>query len=200
MKAIPRNSPCPCGSGEKYKACCAVKRTRSHWAVVASVALFGVAAVWVVASMVRNATDGPGAAPPGKVWSEQHGHWHDVAARPSRPAGAPAMEVAIAAGNTQIQAACHLGLADGPRSAAQRRHHAQAALDLTTAIEERLFARRLLGRSLAVEEPRDPEAGWRLIDEALEGARRAGRTLAPIPGSWGVDSSGGERTVPCATP
>ena len=26
-----RNAPCPCGSGEKYKRCCAVNRTQRQW-------------------------------------------------------------------------------------------------------------------------------------------------------------------------
>ena len=89
MKAIPRNRSCPCGSGMKYKACCAVKPTRSQWAIVASVALFGVAAVWVVAGVVRTAIDGPGEAPSGKVWSDDHGHWHDVASGKRPPGPAP---------------------------------------------------------------------------------------------------------------
>ena len=88
MKTTPRNSPCPCGSGKKYKACCAVKRTRSQWTMAVSLALFGLAAVWVVAGVVRKATDGSAAAPSGKVWSEEHNHWHDAlsAERPPGPA------------------------------------------------------------------------------------------------------------------
>ena len=27
---VPRNAPCPCGSGKKYKACCRI-RPRSFW-------------------------------------------------------------------------------------------------------------------------------------------------------------------------
>jgi len=32
----------------------------------------------------------PGEAPPGKVWSVEHGHWHDAPVAPTSPALAPA--------------------------------------------------------------------------------------------------------------
>jgi len=68
-----RNEPCPCGSGKKHKVCCADKRTSSQWLALASVVIFAGLAVWVVAGVFREGTS----APPGKVWSEEHGHWHD---------------------------------------------------------------------------------------------------------------------------
>jgi len=81
-----RNEPCPCGSGKKYKVCCANKRTSSQGLALASVAIFGALAVWVVAGVFRQGI----APPPGKVWSEEHGHWHDAAVpgleRPPGPA------------------------------------------------------------------------------------------------------------------
>jgi hypothetical protein len=74
---LERNDPCPCGSGWKYKQCCAVRRTPSQWAAIISVVAFGLVAVWVVGGVIRDAaTDG--LTPPGKVWSAEHGHWHDV--------------------------------------------------------------------------------------------------------------------------
>jgi hypothetical protein len=100
---IGRNDPCPCGSGKKFKACCAgrvdaagvaVRSGGTPWTaiVLAVVALAGVAAI-----ALRPATPGatgagaeplsggaqPGPAPAGKVWSAEHGHWHDA------PQGAP---------------------------------------------------------------------------------------------------------------
>jgi hypothetical protein len=72
-----RNAPCPCGSGLKYKSCCAGKGRpgRSRWAgVLVAVAMLG--GVLVTAISLLN-SDG-GDAPPGKVWSEEHGHWHDA--------------------------------------------------------------------------------------------------------------------------
>lgn len=136
---VGRNEPCPCGSGKKYKACCALKvervvsadvpaprRNAFSWQLGVFVVLFlGLGAVAAVqmtsakpaeekaaaAPLPRpmpmpkiefapengapgvlagaNAaapqpapqfTPGPqpaGPVPPGKVWSPEHGHWHD---------------------------------------------------------------------------------------------------------------------------
>lgn len=94
--AIGRNDPCPCGSGRKYKHCCANKSSRgASRGLLALIALIAViAAVGAIASFVgRNKTRAttpagavntqagrpqPGPAPPGKVWSPEHGHWHDA--------------------------------------------------------------------------------------------------------------------------
>jgi hypothetical protein len=113
-----RNEPCPCGSGKKYKTCCAGKRTPSQWVALLSVVAFGLLAVWVVAGVWQRASekgltpqptagrvwseehghwhDAPGTAgaprppgptPPGKSWSEAHGHWHDAASPGQQPPG-----------------------------------------------------------------------------------------------------------------
>jgi len=79
-KATQRNAPCPCGSGRKFKRCCA-GRLRQREARNAKVAWFAavalvLGALGVIVALVRS-TD-PGAAPPGKVWSAEHGHWHDA--------------------------------------------------------------------------------------------------------------------------
>ena len=112
-----RNQPCPCGSGKKYKVCCAVKRTSSHWAAMISAIAFAVVAVWALVGVFRGAADvelptpadqvwseehghyhdaprpgqerPPGPAPEGKVWSEEHGHWHDGTVVQGRPPGPP---------------------------------------------------------------------------------------------------------------
>jgi len=87
-----RNQPCPCGSGKKYKVCCAVKRTSSHWVAVGSAIAFGVVALWALAGVFREAGDVELPAPVDQVWSEEHGHYHDApqpgSARPSGPAPA----------------------------------------------------------------------------------------------------------------
>lgn len=102
-----RNDLCPCGSGKKMKAChpdgvARVSKNRNLLLIG-----LGVAAVVVVAAAMmredtsappranpsrpmtpptQNATNPisqgagtpqPGPAPPGKVWSPEHGHWHD---------------------------------------------------------------------------------------------------------------------------
>ena len=79
-----RNAPCPCGSGLKHKHCCAGKTAwyrRPAW-TAALVALFLVGSLVLVGVMITRPSDGtsgpPGPAPEGKVWSEEHGHWHDA--------------------------------------------------------------------------------------------------------------------------
>ncbi len=78
---IGRNDPCPCGSGAKYKQCCegkAAEKTafRTKWIAVVIGILVLLVAVGTVASFF--AYDQNNNAPPGKVWSPDHGHWHDV--------------------------------------------------------------------------------------------------------------------------
>ena len=110
-----RNEPCPCGSGSKYKRCCALKEaeTASRSGAVVLLALLvlvggGVvfAAVMVIKGQDERpeapdrTTEGvrrspsipvnsaalpgqptpqpPGPVPAGKVWSPEHGNWHDA--------------------------------------------------------------------------------------------------------------------------
>jgi len=73
---VTRNDSCPCGSGRKYKQCCEGKArglslgARALLALVIVVALVGV----VLAFTSRSDRT----APPGQVWSPEHGHYHDV--------------------------------------------------------------------------------------------------------------------------
>jgi len=74
-----RNEPCPCGSGEKYKRCCAEKQKDSSLLVMAG----GIGLVAVVLGalglVMMDAADPPERQPPpGKVWNDEHGHYHDV--------------------------------------------------------------------------------------------------------------------------
>ena len=77
MAAIGRNQPCPCGSGLKYKKCHALKQDQTSWSmrimigVVAACLLIGL---FVFMTSVDEYD--PSAAPAGRVWSEEHGHWH----------------------------------------------------------------------------------------------------------------------------
>ncbi len=76
-----RNDPCPCGSGKKYKQCCegkAAERTaflNKCIAVIVGILVLLVA-VGTVASFFSD--DQGNNAPPGQVWSPDHGHWHDA--------------------------------------------------------------------------------------------------------------------------
>jgi hypothetical protein len=98
---VGRNETCPCGSGKKFKHCCAHKNTRaaSKGLILLGVAIAAIAAVGLLPLLPERAKKAepipavqapppprpgpqpPGPVPPGKVWSTEHGHWHDVAAR-----------------------------------------------------------------------------------------------------------------------
>ena len=103
-----RNSPCTCGSGMKYKQCCGPKEgKRSRMLVIVAVLIGSVilaGAMFVSKdSNQQPATAGapvdpgaagspqpvpgspqpPGPAPAGKVWSAEHGHWHDAPGAPA---------------------------------------------------------------------------------------------------------------------
>ena len=74
---LERNAPCHCGSGKKYKKCCMAKSTQisSRTAMVLFALLIGPAVLGVAVSM-NNAGDGAGSTR--RIWSAEHGHWHDV--------------------------------------------------------------------------------------------------------------------------
>jgi hypothetical protein len=74
---IGRNDPCPCGSGKKYKQCCAGKAAEkstvyTKWVAVVLGSLLLLGTLAMVSSMARN--DRP--AIPGRVWSAEHQHYH----------------------------------------------------------------------------------------------------------------------------
>lgn len=81
--SVGRNEPCPCGSGKKHKHCCAGKKERtpqSMWTtvLVALVLLGGL----LFAGVTFFGSDEPGSdaggVVDGRVWSEEHGHWHNA--------------------------------------------------------------------------------------------------------------------------
>ena len=102
-----RNKPCPCCSGEKYKNCCFGKGLRFEKKDQSKMFIWIIAGIGIIIAGVvisnkfsssssqpapfitqpfnsqsssRQSGLGsqPGAAPPGKVWSQDHGHWHDA--------------------------------------------------------------------------------------------------------------------------
>lgn len=94
-----RNSDCPCGSGLKYKRCCGPKEKTGKGSQILMAAAFLIFGGLVVAAVFVSRDDSgptssvpvvpgnpgaqqPGPAPPGKVWSTEHGHWHDAADQP----------------------------------------------------------------------------------------------------------------------
>jgi len=77
---VGRNERCPCGSGRKYKNCCAGKKSGMSPASWAAVVCLAVAAAFLL-FFLFNLTQSSGTAvvptcPPGQMWSPEHGHCH----------------------------------------------------------------------------------------------------------------------------
>ena len=85
---VGRNDPCPCGSGRKYKNCCEGQTTTKDalyskgLPILLGVVLVSVVALIAAAFYSSTPTDGRA----GRVWSVEHGHWHDD---PNATAAAP---------------------------------------------------------------------------------------------------------------
>ena len=81
--SVGRNEPCPCGSGKKHKHCCAGKAKRtpqSIWTsvLVGLVLLGGLFFAGVTLFQDDSAASETEGVTNGRVWSEEHGHWHDA--------------------------------------------------------------------------------------------------------------------------
>lgn len=104
IMTVGRNEPCPCGSGRKYKSCCiGNERKTSRGLVYLLVTIGTIAAAGVAATVVTSSREKalaptagasrattprpqpPGPVPAGKVWSVEHGHWHDAAPPGAQP-------------------------------------------------------------------------------------------------------------------
>ena len=77
MAQAGRNDKCPCGSGRKFKQCCANK-TQSPWSGrVMTGLVVAVLLGAVYAGFAAITADQSSSSPvPGKVWSPEHGHYH----------------------------------------------------------------------------------------------------------------------------
>lgn len=77
MSAIGRNEPCPCGSGKKYKRCCALKTNKASLSMRVALGLVAICLLGGLILIMTSLDDiDPNAARPGRVWSAEHGHWH----------------------------------------------------------------------------------------------------------------------------
>ncbi|WKV12617.1 SEC-C metal-binding domain-containing protein [Marivirga harenae] len=94
-KELGRNEPCHCGSGKKYKNChmgkesSGINNNKNLMYIAIFVVILAIAGFSVYYNSQQTApvntnssrqglTPPPaGEAPPGKVWSAEHGHWHD---------------------------------------------------------------------------------------------------------------------------
>jgi hypothetical protein len=71
-----RNESCPCGSGKKYKHCCALKQT----GVGSSRLIMALIAGAILIALIAAASTSRESQPRG-VWSAEHGHYHDASGR-----------------------------------------------------------------------------------------------------------------------
>jgi len=71
-----RNDLCPCGSGKKSKRCCQAAKPASGWSSKVMLGLVVAAIVGAVAVGIMSFTEGSAGPAPGKVWSQEHGHYH----------------------------------------------------------------------------------------------------------------------------
>jgi hypothetical protein len=75
------DAPCSCGSKKRYRNCCKPKRDRERMLLFIGVVIGGV----FVAKFLFAPEPARPPAPAGKVWSEEHGHYHDAPAPGARP-------------------------------------------------------------------------------------------------------------------
>jgi hypothetical protein len=76
MSKAGRNDACPCGSGKKFKKCCAHKQERSRVSLIMVGLMVAALAGGVYAAFVGFGDEGSATAAPGRVWSPEHGHYH----------------------------------------------------------------------------------------------------------------------------
>jgi hypothetical protein len=76
MAKIARNDRCACGSGKKFKHCCAQKQGQSRASLMLIGLLLAALAGGVYAAVVGFGDEGSASAAPGRVWSVEHGHYH----------------------------------------------------------------------------------------------------------------------------
>ena len=72
MPSPGRNEPCPCGSGKKFKQCHATKQEQWSPMLVGVLIVGAILAVIVIVTSVRQSSGS------GRVWSAEHGHYHDT--------------------------------------------------------------------------------------------------------------------------
>jgi len=95
LNKIPnRNDICHCGSGKKYKVCHGQSSANAYkqWTLIGVLIL---AILWFFfyepePEITSNRISSPlEPAPAGKVWSDEHGHWHDISTEPASETSKP---------------------------------------------------------------------------------------------------------------
>jgi hypothetical protein len=76
MAEIGRNAACPCGSGLKYKRCCAGREPGSSFFSRVALSLVAIMLIGGAVFLLTSLDEHDGRVGPTRVWSEAHGHWH----------------------------------------------------------------------------------------------------------------------------
>lgn len=76
MSKVGRNDACPCGSGKKFKKCCEAKQAGGGSRLLL-LAVGGAILGALILGIAQFGRD-EGASGPRRVWSTEHGHYHDV--------------------------------------------------------------------------------------------------------------------------
>ena len=76
MTRIGRNTPCPCGSGKKYKHCCLDKKPGAPVSQVLLIIVLSLLVLGGLAAVISAIRSDEPPAGREKVWSEEHQHWH----------------------------------------------------------------------------------------------------------------------------
>ncbi len=110
MKKNP-DAPCPCGSKKSYRSCCKPRDDRNRMFLFIGVTIGGIFAAKLMFTDPRIPP-----APPGKVWSAEHGHYHDAPQTNAQtPAGGANTTPGSAAGSTAPPAGnLNMPQPDGP--------------------------------------------------------------------------------------
>jgi SEC-C motif len=75
MAKTGRNDLCHCGSGRKYKKCHGVKETPAARGRILLLAVGGAVLAAILVGISSFTGQGAG---PTRVWSTEHGHYHDA--------------------------------------------------------------------------------------------------------------------------
>ncbi len=73
---IGRNAPCPCGSGKKYKHCCLARKSAIPMSQKLLGALFALIILGGAIGLFTAFRSYEPSTAVGRVWSEEHQHWH----------------------------------------------------------------------------------------------------------------------------
>jgi len=76
-KMVGRNDPCHCGSGKKYKVCHGQSAATGgqKWIIFGGAVIVAALGYFLYEILTSERLDNP---QQGKVWSPEHGHWHDI--------------------------------------------------------------------------------------------------------------------------